>query len=270
MVESLVDPEEVRDNLNFLERVRSYFSGEDDYRAAMLHNQKIMTQALMDLNGTGLQNKVTPSNVDIQDLPQGLTGSSIEQIANGERGSAMFDISGSKFEATVKASADVEKNETVTIIGDDNLIKPSPSSQDALSMLVGSGVAGRDTVMDPKSYKVYETDDLEQSTDAGSVVLRPGQTKTIVSTGSVEQGVFLLGVGATDVEDVQYYVNIDDDYNPGGVTNSPLGTVNNIFSFPGTFGAVIPGAEKIEYVAHFNEDATGEVELVARLHVQEL
>lgn len=270
MVEGLVDPSEVQENLNFLERVKAYFTGDDEYKAAMLQNQKVMTKALVQQTGTGLNNTVTPSNVDITDLPQGLAGSSVEQIANGEKGTAMFDISGSKFEAQVRASADIEKNETVVIIGENNRAKPSPDSHDALSMLVGSGAAGRDTVMDPASYMVYESSDMEDSTDAGDVVLEPGDDKAIVSTGNVSPGAFTLGVGATDIEDVRYYLWVDEEFRVGGVTESPLGTMNNIFSFPDQFGAVIPATRKIEYRARYPSDAAGTVELTGRLHVQEL
>lgn len=131
-----MDEQEVQRSLNFVEQIANAASGQDDYMAAILMNQKLLAQGLLGM-GAFSGNKVTNvSQVDKDNLPEGLTGTSVEAIENGARGNALFDVGGSKIEARVKASGEVDKNEAVVVIDDDNLVRPSPSTQDTFNVQV--------------------------------------------------------------------------------------------------------------------------------------
>ncbi|MBZ6496023.1 hypothetical protein [Natrinema longum] len=125
--------------------------------------------------------------------------------------------------------------------------------------------------MGPQQYIVSETSNLEDVNDDGSVTLEPGDEKTVVSQSlprSSQQALALLAIGATDETDVQWALQIDDHTVGGGWTNSPLGLVNDPFSFVDEFQAIIPAEHKIEYVARYNPAASGSVDLVGRMHTE--
>lgn len=264
-----VDKDDVEQNLNFLEKLVSHFSSDDEYRAAMLNNQKVQTEILSDMAGVGQSGNINPSDVDITDLPTGLVGKAESSIAKGDKGRAVFDISGSKFQARIDATADIEEDGTVIITGPDNEARPSRGTSNALSLMVGSDGGALSGSITPRTYNVHESDELDHSNDVGAVVLEPGDEKVIVSTGGRNDTGSVLAIGATNQSDVTYRMVVDGEYNPGGTTNSPLGTVNEPFSFHRMFGSSLPFAEGVEYIAEYDSQASGEVEVVAVMHTAE-
>lgn len=270
MSERFVDGQEIEKNLSWLERMVDYFSSDDEYRSAMLRNQRIQTEILADQLGVGMGQATDPTNMDLEDLPKGLVGSTESRIPSGDKGRAVFDISGSKYRAQVRAEEDLEKNEAVVVNGDGNSVRASSSAHDALSMLVGSGAAGRSTVIRPGSFTVHDTSDLEGSNDLGSVVVEPGDKVPLARAEGFNQGAYLLAAGASDAQGVTFALRVDEEHIVGGITNSPLGTMSSPFSFNQNYGGVVPATEKVEYIAIYDDEATGQVELTARLDVQEL
>lgn len=141
---------------------------------------------------------------------------------------------------------------------------------DELTEIDAPGAGGSVGVLDPGRYRLYETDDLPDSNEDGTVTLQPGQSRPIVEyEAHAAQGVNLLAVGANDEPDVTYGLIIDNDLPVGGRTNSPLGLVNEPFSFVQKYNAVIPASQKVEYWAYHDPEAEGNVDLVGRLHVEE-
>lgn len=132
----------------------------------------------------------------------------------------------------------------------------------------GESPASRVGMMDPRSYICVETDDLDGVDEGGTVTLEPGDTKRIVSYQTSGQPFVVLAVGANDEPDVSYKLEADNTRTVGGVTNSPLGLLNDPFSFVKNFGAAIPAEKKIAYVASLDANAPGPVELAGRLHVE--
>lgn len=265
-----VDESDVRENLSFLEKVTAHFSSSDDYKAAILNNQRVQTRILSQLVGTGMSQQVDPTNVDMDSLPDGLVGTSEDSIEKGDTGRAIFDIGGSKYEARVRAEGDIEKSETVVIHGDSNKVRPADNATNALSSMVGAGEGGRNAVISPDDIGIYETSDLDHANDLGSVVLDPGDKKVIASTDDITFGGYLLGAGAYNEADVEYSIRVDGEIGVGGWTNSPLGTINDPFWFADGMGGVIRFAERVDYMARYDESSTGQVELTARLHSQNL
>lgn len=121
----------------------------------------------------------------------------------------------------------------------------------------------------PGTYRVVETDALESDAvnDDGTITLKPGETLDLARFSEQVPG-RLLAVGATDAADVRYFVETDNQRKPGGVTNSPLGLLNDPFSFVQNYGAFIPFVNSVAYRARLPQNASSSVDLAARLHVE--
>jgi hypothetical protein len=277
MVDNIVTPEQVQESLNIVEKALGHMGPEDEYEAAMLKNQAIMTQAIASMSGSDIGLSGGPAGYDKENLPEYLAGKAIEAIPNESTGPAIFSIEGTPYVATIRASGDIASGETVIITSDGNVARPAPESSDAFDALVGSSSGAFSQNLDIRGYNIYETADLVEagySEDAvnndGSVTLEPGDEVPIASTGNLSNGCKLLAVGAVDETDVKYYIEIDGEQTFGGVTNSPLGTVNDPFSFAEEFGASVPVQQGVEYMASLSPNASSSVDLVSRIHVQEL
>lgn len=277
MADNVVTPEQVQEGLNIAERALSHLDSSDEYKAAMLHNQALMTQTIASMGDDGASASRGPQGFDLDNLPHGLAGKAADNLANEQKGTALFSLDGTPYATQVRAMADIDSNETIIVTGDDNNVKPAPGAAEAFGALVGTGAGTFGDDINIERYKAFETDDLPAAgypedivNSNGSITLSPGDELPIVSTGKLNQGGYVLGVGATDVSGVEYYLDVDGEYEVGGRTNSPLGTINSPFSFIKEFGATVPASSSAEYVAKYGEDESGDVELVGRLHVQRL
>jgi len=134
----------------------------------------------------------------------------------------------------------------------------------------GRGVASQTGTLQPSKYVIRETDDLDGVSSGGTVTLSPGDTETIVDARARDSAMALLAVGANDATGVEYRLKVDDSRVVGGTTHAPLGVVNDPFSFVEEFGAVIPVEKYVEYEASYDSSQTGEVDIVGRLHVEQL
>ncbi len=284
MSNGLFDKSDVVDQMNFIEKTVVGASAADNYQQAMLKNQQMMLQALAENNVIGNTQRpqvpgpnndgisIIDAEADPENLPTGVVGTSTEEIPVNEKGAALFDIRGTKYETTVTASSSIEANEVITVIDEGNVARPASGNQDALSLLTGAGAAGQDGLISPDGYNIYETTDLpvDEVNSDGTTTVEPGEETTLVTTGSLDIGGYLLAVGATSSEPVQYYVEVDGDYRPGGMTNSPLGTTNSPLSFPETFGGVIPAVDEIAYKAYIPPELDTIADVAATIHVEEL
>lgn len=128
-------------------------------------------------------------------------------------------------------------------------------------------VASRVGVVEPQDYIVVESDNLDHANDDGTVSLSPGD-QVVIAEWQPEFPFALLAAGATDAADVEYTLIADTDQTLGGVTSSPLGTLNDPFSFVDAIGGA-PSCEKsIKYVARLDSDASSSVDIAARLHAE--
>lgn len=125
-------------------------------------------------------------------------------------------------------------------------------------------------VLSPSGFIISETSDLPNANSDGTVTLEPGDEQALVEYRSRgDTGVACLAVGANDVQDVQYGLRIDRSKVVGGRTESPLGVLNDPFSFVDSLNAVVPANDVIEYVAYYDASATGTVDMAARLYTDE-
>lgn len=129
----------------------------------------------------------------------------------------------------------------------------------------GSTPDSRIGMLAPQNLVVSETDDLDAANDDGSVTLEPGDSVTVVEIAT-DQPTALLAVGASDAEDVEYQLVVDDQYPIGRATNSPLGTVNDPFSFVDVLGGAVPAQRSVSYQASLAPEAGSSVDLVGRMY----
>lgn len=146
---------------------------------------------------------------------------------------------------------------------------PGAGTDGTVNVFQGQGVSGSVGAINPSTYQVRESDDLDTVDDGGTVTLQPGETKTLVRAEN-DSGLAVLALGASDEPDVQYHMKIDGNRTVGGYTNSPLGLLTDPFSFVESFGVVVPAERLVEYKATYASTATGEINLAARLHYEEL
>lgn len=270
MVKRMIGPEDVEEDLSFLERLANKFSSDDDYKSAMLYNQRIQTELLAENSNIEIDDPLTASEVDLQNLPSGLTGTAQEDIPNGDTGRVIFDISGSKYEATVKASGNIQSDEAVIISGSNNQARASPGAESALSKMAGFTEGAGYDLINPGRYIITESNDLKGSNDLGEIEMAPGDTKVIASTEGLSTPQNAIAVGANNESEVRYGIFIDGDGPVGSWTNAPLGTVNSPFSFVKELGFALPAQDQIQYVANYDQDGSGMIELIGRIHAIEV
>jgi hypothetical protein len=127
-----------------------------------------------------------------------------------------------------------------------------------------TGSTGRTGSVRPWDYVVVETASMSYSNPSGTVTLSPGDSVNLVDYEATQDT--LLAIGATDKQDVEYELTIDKT-TVGGRTNSPLGLVNEPFSFVDALAREIPVEKRLRYTAHYDPNASGDIELAGRIHV---
>jgi len=140
--------------------------------------------------------------------------------------------------------------------------------QTETTKIEGSHSGDRVGHLKPNNLVVVETDDLEDHpvNDDGTVTVQPGQAVPLAKF-RLDSPFSVLAVGASDEVDVIYQLRIDSE--PAmSPTNSPLGLINDPFSFVDAYGAALPCEKSVEYVAELSSDASGPVTLAGRLHCE--
>jgi hypothetical protein len=141
-----------------------------------------------------------------------------------------------------------------------------PPQQQFEQTIEGASIDERIGVVPAQNVIIKETAHLEHANSDGSVTLSPGDEKKIAEFNeNVAHAV--LAFGATDTNNVLYSLYLDGDPLIGP-TNGPLGTVNNLFSFVQKYGGAIPADKRCSLRAEYPEAATGDVQVVGRLHVE--
>jgi len=131
----------------------------------------------------------------------------------------------------------------------------------------GQGVTARTGTIDPGKYVTLESDDMDEVDEGGTVTLSPGDSAPIAYFKKGDPFA-VLAIGASDEAGVSYELVADERRTIGGRTNSPLGLINKPFSFVNALGGAIVCQSSVKYVAHYDAEAIGDVELAARLHVE--
>lgn len=225
----LVTVGEVRERLNIVERLTSAASGQDEFLAAILRNQQV--QLLQELGRAGLPGG--PGGEGIYDdaetgaLPQSIIGVAAEDIDINAKGSAVFQLEGSVFEAEVRNSSDqpLDAGGAVEVVGRKNAVDAAGAA---------GGVSGLFSNEDPDTFqyrgrlravpRVLESDDtvkvanqryINGEYESVDATLEAGEEKTVAEI-NVQRNEFILFkyTNATAHETVKYNYYIDGANDP--------------------------------------------------------
>lgn len=134
--------------------------------------------------------------------------------------------------------------------------------------LEGARIDERTGLIPHRSVRVIESGHLDPDTHDmtpdGAVILDPGDEATLAEYRDSHA---VYAVGATDASGVAYSLEVDGEI-AIGPTRGPLGTVNSPFSFVEKYGGALPANDRTILKAHYPEGESGQIELVGRLHIE--
>lgn len=130
--------------------------------------------------------------------------------------------------------------------------------------LEGSNIQQRMGVIPAGTVVIKETADMD-SIDGTAVTLSPGDEQTLASYREGSTAVYAYG--ATDASNVIYWLEVDGNL-AVGPTRGPLGTINSPFSFVANYGGAVPSDSRVKLKARYPASESGEVDLVARMHLE--
>lgn len=129
-------------------------------------------------------------------------------------------------------------------------------------------VGSRVGTIEPRDLSVTETDDLEDAEGDGTMKVEPGETKTFLTFQGPPHAI--LAVGASDHTDADYHLEADNQYPIGGTTKSPLGSINEPFSFVRQFGGAPHAEQRTRYKIYLDSSASAPIYVAGRLFVEVL
>ena len=211
-MEASLDEEQVRESLNFVERALASVSSDDEYLAAMLHNQKIMTQAL-------LRSQTSPGAGSSNNIPPGTAGLSLESISEDDVGDVLFKVEGRTVIGSLRAAAEVESEEVVRVGDEGNEVYPISG--------VGSGKldfgAVASVAVSPNRFVYGDTEE--------NVTIQPGESEAVLDL-DVSGPIGLQSIGTNDETYSLYQYEIDGESMLDSPIKKPLGLYNDMFEFP--------------------------------------
>lgn len=207
-----LDEEQVRESLNFIERALAGISSDDEYLAAMLHNQKILTQALM--------GETTPAmGGQSSGVPPGTAGISLENIAEDDVGDILFKVDGRTVISNFRAAAEVQNEEVVRVGEEGDEVYPISG--------VGPGKLDFGAVA---SVSVKPTRFVYGDTEE-NVTIQPGGSKAVLDI-DVAGPIGLQSIGTNDETYSLYNYEVDGETMLDSPIKKPLGLYNDMFEFP--------------------------------------
>lgn len=150
--------------MNRLERLKAGLSPQDEFLEAILETQQTqLMQILAELERSGdILERQIEGEVDTTDLPTGLSGRAAQDIDQDNRGTAVFDVAGGSYLATVEASEPVSRFDPVTVTDEGrNTVKVSGEFEQVEEVNISG--SSRTFKFDGSSYLVrpaIETDDV--------------------------------------------------------------------------------------------------------------
>ena len=203
-------PEDVREDLGFIERLLSGTSSTDEYLEAILRAQ------LAQLKTSG---EADISRMDtVNGIPEGTAGVCAQQTAEGDVGSVVFNVDGRSVVETIKAASGIEKDEVVVVDTQQNGVRPV---SDVDQSYLGLGSIDFST-QSAGGFKVYETPD--------KVTISPGETKSVLKV-DVDEPAGISRVGTNDETYSRYIYLVDDNEVMNEPLFAPLGLYNDMYDF---------------------------------------
>lgn len=119
-------------------------------------------------------------------------------------------------------------------------------------------------------FVVTESSDLDDANTDGTVTVSPGETEILADyrlrNESLDRA-HLLALGATDVANCSYTLEVDDS--PRFSTRSPLGLVNDPYSFTNELGYAYPFEKYVTLKVTRDDDVAEDATMAGRMFVTE-
>jgi hypothetical protein len=229
MQDQFITVEEVRDSLNALEAIETRLSGEDDFLAAMVRNQRVIAQAVL-ANGT----------VGIGDVPPHTAGLAVDDAKSGSSIDVLFQLDGRTVVESFRSENSVSKGETLVVAEDGESVRPVVEVDES-KLTIGSTSRA---FIQSSDYYVKETN--------GTVEAEPGEEVEVLSIEpNSKRGIH--AIGTVDREDTEYIYKVDGSSLLDEPMPSPLGLYNNMHEFP----QPLSFNEAFKVKARLDDDAPG-------------
>lgn len=136
-----ITPEDVENQLSFIEGLLADVSGQDEYLAAILQNQRIQLQRMNQPAGRTVVDVEASSSgggggggggagftagqlaQGAVSLPQNATGTAARDVQQGDTGPGVFTLNGTRFVTQIRADEQVSQGDTIRVVGPSNLVK---------------------------------------------------------------------------------------------------------------------------------------------------
>ena len=223
-------PEEVREHLNFIERLVSGADSSDEYMEAIIRNQAVMI-SLMEGGGASVP------VVGEFGVPPNTAGIAITGASEGDYAEFLYKTDGRTVVEGFQTYSDITSGE-VAIVNDDGLLEPK-SDVDQGDLDFGNVAA---STTNAGAFSYYDTED--------NVTVAPGEKKVILEA-NVSGGGALFSIGTKDDTYTLYQYYIDGEKLLDEPMKKPLGLYNDMFQFP----KPIKVNQKIEVEIQRQEDA---------------
>lgn len=235
MVGASLDQEDVNESLSFIEQMLSNLSSDDEYLAAILHNQKIMTQALAGGD--------TPMTGQGSNIPPGTAGLALASISEDDVGDILFKIDGRTVISDLRAGTEISADEVVRVGDDGDEVYPI---SDVSSGKLDFGAVATANV-GPSSFVFAETED--------NITISPGETKAVLDI-DVNGPIGWYQTGTNDATYSEYQYAIDGEPLVETPLKKPLGLYNNMYDFP----APLEVGNNLQVLVSRQDDAPGDEE----------
>lgn len=126
--QSYLTPEDVREEISFIENLMGGLSSDDEYLQAILSNQRMTGMLILQMieqqpgGGGGVD-----SGVDTTSLPLDTVGIATEDISSSSTGTGVFNIDGAWYSARVDPGQNVDEDDVIVVNGQENEVVPSQS-----------------------------------------------------------------------------------------------------------------------------------------------
>jgi hypothetical protein len=209
----ILDPEDVREATNGLERLLGVLDTDDNYMAAVVQNTAVTSRLIKEMSGVSGPGGRNP--------PIGSAGISIQNIDEGDTGRAIFFLNGDRFVYTVEPNQSVSRDEVVEVLGEDGEVTPRDDAKK--DDILGGSFRGGSFTFNGKQYGVPTVVESDEVVIAGNQEYKAGNFNDISSSLSangtktmarIEVGsdkvLLVRGMNASAISSVEYNIYTDD------------------------------------------------------------
>lgn len=204
-------PDEVKEHLNFIEKLVDGADSSDEYFEAMIRNQAVMI-SLLEGGGSNVP------EVGSFGVPADTAGIAIQGASEGDYAEFLYKADGRTVIGDFEVESDINSGEVAKVTEDGSLQPKTNVDQGDLDF---GNIATQST--GPNGFTYIDTEQ--------NVEVAPGTTEVVIEE-SFSENVSLSMVGTNDETHTVYEYFVDDEPLISDPIPKPLGLYNNMFEFP--------------------------------------